>query len=331
MDPGAPLLGAADPQTSGRDASAPARRRAQEPERGDGGRNVRWSAIVTALVLLYKVLAFLRRINQATHKFAARILESAQRLFGGICSEALTLDEKSWLTVRIYDSHPVYFEVGNDLYSWEEPWFSRRLPAPPAKVLIGACGTGREAIALAARGYRVDALEPAPEFVEESRRRLGDRGHVYKLSYEQLSDAVLDRRVAVDGAPTGTYDAVVLGSGSLTHVLDTDEQSRLLLSMSRLCPHGPILASFFCDPEEAPVRAGLAIRLGRRIGGTLARARRMAPSHSDRLSYRAHSGFAYTFTPSEIERLARAIGRPLAWESEDKKLAPFHYATFLPP
>ena len=270
-------------------------------------------------------------MNQAVYKFVQGILDSAQRLFGGICSEALTLEEKSWLTVRIYDLHRGYFDVGNDLHTWEEPWFRRRLPELPARVLIGACGTGREAVALAARGYRVDALEPAPDFVDESRRRLGDQAHVYKLSYEQLSDAVLDGRVPVEGIPNGPYDAVILGSGSLTHVLDADEQARLLASVSRLCPQGPILASFFCDTEEASVPAGRALRLGRSIGRALARARRMPPSHSDRLSYRAHSGFAYTFTPSEIERLARAIGRPLAWENDDQKLGRFHYATFLRP
>src|SRR5262249_26439217 len=139
--------------------------------------------------------------------------QSAQRVFGGICSEALTLDEKSRLTVRIYDSHPAYFGVGNDLYAWEEPWFRRRLPASPAQVLVGACGTGREALALLARGYRVDALEPAPEFVDESRRRLGGRGRVYKLSYEQLSATVLEGADAPEGVPDVGYDAVVLGSG----------------------------------------------------------------------------------------------------------------------
>lgn len=286
----------------------------------------------TPLLGLYKALASVQRANQATHDFVQRITQSAQRVFGGICSEALTLDEKTRLTIRIYDAYPVYFSVGNDLYAWEQPWFARRLPAAPAQVLVGACGTGREAIALADRGYRVDALEPAPEFVDESRRRLGTRGQVYKLSYEELSAAVLDGRESTETMPRGArYDAIILGSGSMTHVLDPLEQERLLRAMSRLCPNGPILASFFCEPEEAPVRAGRAIRFGRSTGRALARLRSMPPTHSDRLSYRAHSGFAYTFTPREIERLASAIGRSLAWESDDGKLRPFHYATFLAP
>jgi len=314
MDPSTPLLGA------------------QHRDDGGSAQRRRSSPIVPALLGLYKLLATAQRANRATHDFVQRITQSAQRVFGGICSEALTLEEKTRLTIRIYDSYPVYFSVGNDLYAWEEPWFARRLPAAPAQVLVGACGTGREAVALAARGYRVDALEPAPEFVDESRRRLGVRGHVYKLSYEELSAVMLDGKDSLETTPRGArYDAVILGSGSMTHVLDPHEQERVLRSMCRLCPHGPILASFFCEPEEAPVRTGRATRLGRSIGRALARLRSMPPSHSDRLSYRAHSGFAYTFTPRELEQLASAIGRPLAWENDDDQLRPFHYATFLPP
>jgi SAM-dependent methyltransferase len=335
MDPSTPLLGPSGRQANALEASEARRedgKHAQQPSEGGGPQARRWSPIVPALVGLYKLLALADRANQAAHEFVQRVTQSAQRVFGGICSEALTLEEKSRLTIRIYDSYPVYFSVGNDLYAWEEPWFARRLPAPPARVLVGACGTGREAVALAARGYRVDALEPAPEFVDESRRRLGTRGHVYKLSYEELSAVLLDGKDSLEPTPRNTrYDAVILGSGSMTHVLDPHEQERLLRSMCRLCPQGPILASFFCEPEETPVRAGRATRFGRSMGRALAHLRFMPPAHSDRLSYRAHSGFAYTFTPREIERLAREIGRPLAWENEDSKLRPFHYATFPPP
>lgn len=287
--------------------------------------------LVSALVLLYKLLALVHRANQTTHEFVLRRSESVQRLFGGICSEALTVEEKSRLTVRIYDSHPAYFDVGNSLHAWEEPWFGRRLPAAPAHVLVGACGTGREAVALAERGYRIAALEPAPEFVAESQRRLGTRGAVTRMSYEELSALVLDGQRERYDVAAGQYDAVILGSGSLTHVLDPHEQERLLRALSHLCPHGPILASFFCDPEESPPRPGAAARAGRRIGRLLARLRRSAPAHSDRLSYRAHSGFAYTFTPREIEALAQTIGRRLVWENEGPRMRPFHYATFLPP
>ena len=113
-------------------------------------------------------------------------------------------------------------------------------------------------------------------------------------------------------------------------MLEPREQERILRAVAQLCPNGPILASFFCvadDVEPPPV--GGAIRLGRRLGRFIARLRGLKGAPCERLSYRAHSGFAYTYTPREIERLGRAAGREVAWEQGD--MQPFHYVTFLPP
>lgn len=287
--------------------------------------------VLSALLSLYGVESLCYRGLQATHRFGTRLHHSAQRVVAGLCAEALSTEEKSLLTVRIYDAFPDYFEVGDTLYAWEEPWFAARLPPAPARVLVGACGTGREAVALADRGYRVDAVEPAPDFVVESRRRLGGRGQVFRASYEQLSALLLDRPDSGSNPLQRTrYDAVILGSGSLTHVLEPMEQRRLMRALSQLCPQGPILASFFCDPDDAlPPPEGHALRLGRRLGRLVARARRLRSAPSPRLSYRPHSGFAYTYTPREIERLARSVGREVAWEHGN--MQPFHYATLLPP
>lgn len=267
-----------------------------------------------------------------THAVLLRVVQSTHRLVGGIFCECLNSDEKSRLTVKIYDFYPGYMEVGDSLYAAEEAWFGQQLPAPPCHVLVGACGTGREAIALAARGYRVDAFEPAPAFVAESRRRLSGRAPVAQLSYEDLSSLVLDGLPAAAGCELALdYGAVVLGCGSLTHVLEPIEQHRLLAALVRLCPRGPILASFFCSGDSlgAGPPEGRAVRLGRRIGRAFARVRRMPPASVEQVSYRAHSGFTYTFTEREIEALGAAVGRCVAWEQQAGK--PSHYATFLPP
>jgi SAM-dependent methyltransferase len=267
---------------------------------------------------------------ETSHAFITRLLGSGQRLSGGVFSESLSLEEKSRLTISVYDFYPGYKVVGDTLYRWEEVWFEHRMPRPPARILVGACGTGREAIALAERGYSVVAFEPAPEFVAESQRRLGGRAPVMRWSYEQLNAIVLDGAAALgdEALRPASYDAVLLGCGSLTHVLDAREHRRLLLALDILCPEGPILASFFCE-ETAPARhAGRAIALGRRIGRGIARLRGLPPAGSDRLSYRAHSGFAYTFTESEIEDLAQTVERQVAWERGEMR--PSHFATFLP-
>ncbi len=288
-----------------------------------------------AAVALCRVQSIAHRTLECSHAFCARLLLSGQRFSGALFSDALRGEEKSQLTVRIYDFYPGYKSVGDTLYRWEQVWFERRMPKPPARVLVGASGTGREAIALAVAGYRVVAFEPAPEFVEESKRRLRGRAPVMRLSYEQLSALVLDGVEIAGIGETGgelrdaRFDAVILGCGSLTHVLDIHEQRRLLRALHLLCPTGPIFASFFCEDESSPRPAseGRAARFGRSIGRAIARRRGISLSSSDRLGYRAHSGFAYTFTKREIEELARIVDRRVAWEDGEMR-AP-NYATFL--
>jgi len=264
------------------------------------------------------------------HAFLRRLLDSGERLTGALFCEALRIDEKSRLTVCIYDFYPDYKRVDASLNSWEEAWFEKRMPRPPARILVGACGSGREAVALVERGYAVDALEPAPEFAPQARRRLGPATRVMQLTYEQLSAAVLTGGAgAAEELRAARYDAVLLGYGSLAHVLDVREQRRLLRALDLLCPAGPILATFLCGADSSePARTGRAERLGGRIGRGLARLRRLPPGGSNRLSYRPRRGFAYTFTRREIEELAGTVGRPVAWECGT--VQPSHCATFLP-
>jgi SAM-dependent methyltransferase len=268
---------------------------------------------------------------QRSHRFIMKSFQSAHRLAGAAFSECLRSDEKSLLTVKIYDFYPGYMDVGDNLHAIEETWFATRLPPAPCEVLVGACGTGREAIALAARGYHVEAFEPAPAFVAESRRRLAGRARVTQLSYEQLSAALLDGSPPANGPLSQRYDAIILGGGSLTHVLEPREQKRLLTALTILCPRGPILASFFCSEgqERQTASDGRATRIGRLIGRAIARLRGVAPMSVTQLSYKPHSGFAYSFTECEIEALGASAGRRTAWERQNGPLS--NYATFLPP
>src|SRR5262245_21682217 len=49
----------------------------------------------------------------------------------------------------------------SSLFAFEERVIGQYFPPPPGTVLIGAAGGGREAFALARRGYQVVAFEPA--------------------------------------------------------------------------------------------------------------------------------------------------------------------------
>lgn len=254
-----------------------------------------------------------------------------QRLTGAALTAALSRQEKSLLTCGIYDASPIYKELAPELFAVEELLFARDLPTPPARILVGACGAGREAIALAARGYCVHAFDPAPRFVAESRRRLGGGAAVARLSYEELNATILDEAPAP--APAGfapeRFDAVVLGCGSLSHVLEVHEQRRLFRALDALCPSGPMISSFLWtkDGGGEPAFVGRATRWGGAFGQTLARLRGMACDASPSLSYHAERGFAYTFTQREIEQLGRSVGRNVIWEQEDMQASP--YASFV--
>jgi hypothetical protein len=153
---------------------------------------------------------------------------------------------------------------------------------------------------------------------------------VWKFSYEDLSAFVLDgASVPEAGAvPRTRYDAVLLGGGSLAHVLDTTEQVRLLRSLDILCPSGPILASFFCtDALLHGPQVGRAARLGLAMGRTMAKLRGIRLEHSSWESFGQTRGFAHTFTRREIESLGHAINRRVQWEDDGTKAI---HATFLP-
>jgi hypothetical protein len=265
--------------------------------------------------------------------YLQRILGAARNFITAFLAEAMTSDEQSQLTVRLYDACSYYRRDAHmKLYPWEESWFRRCLPPPPARILVGAAGAGREALGLVAAGFEVDAFEPAQECAAECRRRLGERATVQSFRYEDLSAAILD------GAAVGDthfarqrYDAVLLGHGSLTHIVNPDERVRLLRALDLICPTGPILASFWCTegPEQITHRPGRGSRYGQALGRKVAELRGLSSCsepNSPRLSFARHRGLAYTFTRAEIDKLSALSGREVVWE-EDNTPAP--HVTFL--
>src|SRR4051794_9728091 len=64
-----------------------------------------------------------------------------------------------------YESDKAYVpgtrKFRHHLFAWETAAIGRFFPPAPARLLIGGAGGGREAFALAERGYEVVAFEPA--------------------------------------------------------------------------------------------------------------------------------------------------------------------------
>jgi len=208
-------------------------------------------------------------------------------------------DEKEALSIDLYDAS---FRPDNDhdgLYEWEQQWFERRLPAPPASILIGAAGAGREASALLKLGYRVQAFEPSTSAFRLCQLELGSES-VDQASYEDLIATVLRGKSArLRLASEATFDAVLLGWGSFGHVLQRADRLELLRACDQIAPHGPILLSIF-EPNATALKNGTY--------------------------YMPWGGFLVRPTPEELDQHAKALNRQLVVSLQ----SPSSYATLIP-
>jgi hypothetical protein len=241
------------------------------------------------------------------HRRAGLRPSRLQRVVWGFLARALRPDEKSTLGVAIYQTSD--FRALREL-SWEKEWYRARLPAPPARVLVGACGSGPELLHLLDLGYQVVGFDPASELLERARTRVAGRAALFQLSYEGLA------RAALDGADEGCaalmamrFDAALLGLASLNHVLVAANRKRTLSAFAALCPEGPILASFM---THAPAGGRRAFRVGEAAGDWLARARGLRHEHDAGETVVDGLGFIHALLPGEVDELAAIVGRRLA-------------------
>jgi hypothetical protein len=236
-----------------------------------------------------------REIQRALRR-AEHLIESWT---GSVLRRALRDSEKESLSIELYEAS---FDPRNDhdgLYPWETQWFDRRLPSPPASILIGAAGAGREAVALQSLGYWLHAFEPSESAFRLCRSRLGSE-LVDQASYQDLIATVLrEESTALRLGSSSRFDAVLLGWGSFGHVLRRADRSELLRACDRIAPNGPILLSVF-EPRT--------------------------PSADGERYYTPWGGFLIRPPVDELERHAKALNRRLVVSLG----SPSSYVTLLP-
>jgi hypothetical protein len=242
------------------------------------------------------------------HCQLVRSLDRICRAIEGFASEALSVEQRSAITLRLYDQRRIDGSPG--LRPWEQAWYAGALPAPPAKILIGGCGWGREALVLCEQGYRVFAAEPAPALFRAACERLPCHARVWPLGYEHwVSEANCPAiaRAQAELFAAAPFDAVVLGWGSLSHVLDQQLLRGLFPALARFCPSGPWLMSFLSSDAPRTER-DRAYQWGRRWG--LARRRGNGQARPPaRERFLPHAGFVRTISEAEIQRWAETVGR----------------------
>ncbi len=213
-------------------------------------------------------------------------------------------EERAALTVAAY-TRTGAFDAPEHLsheFSWEIDAIRRFFPMPPATVLVGAAGAGRELLCLARRGYQAMGFDPCPAFVQACRESHVPDGvlGLVQGAYEDLPDRLSAVR---NHAP---YHAAILGWGSLSHLPGDRARRHALNGMKALCPHGPLLVSWL---PLAPMDARQE-RLRRWLHP-------FKPSPPRRESYDRYLGYIRTFELSEIDSLARRCGYELLSSNEE--------------
>jgi hypothetical protein len=246
-----------------------------------------------------------------------RIVDLAYRTFE-VLREELVLSrvgpmQMQHIVSQRYDRTLDYYSessyIAQGLFAWEERAITEHFPAPPARVLLGGAGCGRELFALQQRGYQVDAMEPAENLFQRMKREADERRLVpaprlLMAGYEELVQGQL--REFEQGE---RFDAVVLGWGSITHVPSPEVRQALLQATARLCPRGPVLLSF---SPRFPVSGSRAETLRGWLRPALMRlpgAHHVATGDSyNRDGY----GYEHSYSGDEIQELARAAGYTVA-------------------
>jgi SAM-dependent methyltransferase len=239
--------------------------------------------------------------------------------------------ERDAVTQHAYRAQRAYLPGGTTfergLFDWERALLERAEVPREGRVLLAAAGGGRELAALLARGYDVTAFEPNPVLREGAAQVAAGapgRARVLDGVYADMVAALDGRGPLAELRARSPFDLVVLGWGSITHVLDEDARDALLRAARSLAPDAPVITSFFLRPEGAPggrtERARAAIRAVFSAVG--------APNATipPGLAYESGGGFVHAFTESEVQAMAHRAGYAVA----ALDASPFPHALLVP-
>jgi hypothetical protein len=198
----------------------------------------------------------------AADRLAARAANVREGLRDELFLALIPPSERADLTAALYAEQRTYLPGGHcfqsGLFAWEKRVFDSDLFPKSGRILLGAAGAGRELVALLDRGFRVVAFDPCEAFVNAARRVLASSPeHAASSTIIRASYGDLARAATTGAGPLAflttapAFDAVVLGWGSLSHVLPSSERAALFEALRSIAPSAPVLASFALEPDSS--------------------------------------------------------------------------------
>jgi hypothetical protein len=240
----------------------------------------------------------------AVDRWHARLDRLRSTLILAFASDAALDRFNEWAYSRAETYRPGSEGFRRHLYPWEEHVIGAFFPPPPARLILGGAGAGRESLALAKAGYEIIAFEPVRALAEAMARQVEVEGNAARIQvlrggYEDLphlrgiSGA---SQVAVDDL--GPFDAAILGWGSFSHLRSVSHRINTLRTFARLTA-GPVLVSFIAVKSPRRPGSGHGIGLRRLLG-------RRGRDPEDRFSI--HMGYQHPVSEEEIASLAGRAG-----------------------
>lgn len=211
------------------------------------------------------------------------------------------------VTARAYSRQAAYLPGGARFEEGLFPWEERALSAPPfpqrGRVLLTAAGGGRELRALLDRGLSVTAFEPSA-YLRQGACAVaeGRDARVLDGAYADL-DAAAEGHGPLASLRNESFDAVILGWGSLTHVTKHEDHVAVLRAIRTLAPKAPLLFSFFLRKDDA---RGKSVQLRRGLRRVFSAVGGASPPEG--VGYELGGGFVYWFTALEVHELAMKTG-----------------------
>lgn len=258
--------------------------------------------------------ASLRTFGRTALKMSDELEHAAKRtrhIAGNLLAQMMSAEERESFSLNRYSASVWAPEAHRGLRPWEKEWFSRTLPNPPSRILVGACGTGREVLALARLGYTVDAFDGARGALEIAKKECPKSAHITQGTYRDLVAATLGSEGnQLEAFAKERYAAVLLGWGSLTHVSGFFARRDVLKACAALT-EGPILLSFFSTTarDQSVAEADRWVRLGRTIGRVMSRGNGPIP-----VEFSSWGGFAEYLTKEELARHGALLCRRVEWD-----------------